>query len=187
VQVGILLEKVPDQINEESRALIHAADAAISVVNASGKFSMSGFLSINPVTIDLFSDEDVNEISNAATSLYYDAMQDDGSDDEVKQITADRVASILMFEFWNMADRQKSDEKIPVFSENCKLRFCMEEAIDEKTDNYHFTKLGIEVTKENGDTRFIDTLAIGNGFAQEDMELQEEWFDTIVSTDMAHS
>ena len=181
-----LLDETPDQIDDKSIALIHAADAAISVVNESGEFSMSGFFSIDPVTIDLLSDEDVNEISNAAASLYYYAMQEKCSDNEAKLMVADCVASTLMFEFWNMADRQEKNEKTPVFSDNCSLRMCMEGTTDQTTGSYHFTKLGIFVNKENGDTKFIDTLAIGKGFAQEDIELQEEWYDTILSTDIGY-
>ena len=134
-----ILAENPELISDGKKALILAANKALTVIDNSGKIT-GELIQRLPVKIDLHSPDDIDEISLVCAALHYIALEN-GTDTAQAEIdTAEYIGSILMYEIWNLPYYKGNNEK-PEGNDTHDSNEEFELAAE--TDGTHLTKLGV--------------------------------------------
>lgn len=177
-----ILAENPELISDGKKALILAANKALTVIDNSGKIT-GDLIQRLPVKIDLHSPDDIKEIALVCTALHHETVTNGTDATQAEIDTAEYVGSILMYEIHNLQYYKANSEDTEEDDTNdTDEEFEFEIAAE--TDGTHLTKLGVICRNENGETEYIDTLKLGHEFVKNDIEMDEQLYFTLVKTNI---
>lgn len=171
------LKSDPDALDAKEKALLLAAENVLSVFADFKKHCENGGQNIK-LTLDA---DNMANVAVMLSACYHTASASGMEKKRLDETIAEKTASILLFEIWNLYHKQLPEEELADEADDGKqfdAFLCLDYGADIAAGRECFRKLGIHLVNQDdsSETWYFDALKLGREFVREDLLIVGEGF-----------